>query len=92
MFIFSSLEYVDMIRTNLSKAFDWFRVVNTLRSLVELHFTKCELLNNFACLSVVNSTSLVMLDLSCNYLGHMMPIWTFSHINIYSLDIAQNSF
>ncbi|KAF3438100.1 hypothetical protein FNV43_RR20856 [Rhamnella rubrinervis] len=88
----SSLQYMEMTRIDLSKAFDWLQVVNILHSLVELRLSHCELDNNFAPLSVINFTSLVTLDLSFNNLGPLVPMWIFSLSNLEHLNVGSNFF
>ncbi|KAF7129337.1 hypothetical protein RHSIM_Rhsim10G0010700 [Rhododendron simsii] len=81
------LEHLDLRSVDLIKVPDWLQVINKLTSLVELNLACCRL-PNIPPLPSVNFTSLVVLDLSGNFLGPVMPRWIFSLSNLISLDLA----
>ncbi|KAI8028780.1 Receptor-like protein EIX2 [Camellia lanceoleosa] len=60
-----SLQHLDMLRVDLSKALDWLQVINALPSLTELHMSSCELKYVSPSFNI-NFTSLAILDLSYN--------------------------
>ncbi|KAI8533453.1 hypothetical protein RHMOL_Rhmol10G0011400 [Rhododendron molle] len=82
------LEHLDLSSVDLIKVPDWLRVINKLPSLVELHLAGCSL-PNIPPLPSVNFTSLVVLDLTSNFFGPVMPRWIFSLSNLISLDLAK---
>ncbi|XVE62764.1 hypothetical protein DITRI_Ditri06bG0145700 [Diplodiscus trichospermus] len=85
----SSLQYyLDLSGANFSNATDWLQVTNKLPSLVELHFSECNLKNDPSPISV-NYTSLVVLDLSGNMLSSI-PTWIFSLGSLMSIDLRVN--
>ncbi|KAF8412998.1 hypothetical protein HHK36_000970 [Tetracentron sinense] len=87
----SSLEYLDMSSVDLHKAVDWLQVVNTLPSLSELHLSSSSLDNIPPSLGYVNSTSLVVLDLSFNLFNCTIPNWLFNLNNsLLHLDLSDN--
>ncbi|KAH6835202.1 hypothetical protein C2S53_003426 [Perilla frutescens var. hirtella] len=89
----SKLEYLNMNFVNLSKAENWLQVINTLPSLLELHFQNCSLdfidpLNN----NGVNISSLSTVDLSHNNLeSFSIPSWIFQLSNLVYLDLSFNN-
>ncbi|CAA0824288.1 disease resistance family protein / LRR family protein [Striga hermonthica] len=94
----SQLEHLNMNGVNLSKATNWAQqVINKLPSLVELHFSGCNL-NFMAFLNDVNNISrsnLATLDLSWNYnsLSYaVIPPWVFQLSNLIYLDMSSNLF
>eukprot|EP00257_Ricinus_communis_P013344 XP_015570762.2 receptor-like protein EIX2 [Ricinus communis] len=89
----ASLEFLALSGVDLSKAIDWFDVLNTLPSLVELHLSLCQLYQvNPAPLPSANFSSLAILDLSRNNLGLSVPHWIFSLEKLTSLCLSNNSF
>ncbi|CAN6569136.1 unnamed protein product [Malus baccata var. baccata] len=91
IFGLSLLKHLDLSYVNLSKAFDWLQVTNTLPSLVELIMSNCEL-HHIPPLSTTNFTSLVVLDLSGNRFNSLMPRWVFSLKNLVSLHLTDCDF
>ncbi|KAI3461142.1 hypothetical protein Pfo_017805 [Paulownia fortunei] len=88
----SQLEHLNMNYVNLSKAASWVQVINTLPSLVKLHFGSCRL-NFKAPLNDVNITSLEFLDLSGNnFQSFAIPRWIFQLSKLLFLDLSYNSF
>ncbi|KAL8459283.1 hypothetical protein ACS0TY_036691 [Phlomoides rotata] len=89
----SQLEYLDMDFVNLKKATNWAQVINTLPSLVELHFQFCSL-DFMVPLNDVNVTSLKFLDLSINsrpfYVPNSIVKWIFQLSNLVFLDLSRN--
>ncbi|XP_076909787.1 receptor-like protein EIX2 [Bidens hawaiensis] len=74
---------------DLSKAFDWLQVINTLPSLVELHLSYCQLMNIHTHVHSLNLTSLSLLDLSENdFSNNFVPCWIFSLTSLVSLDLS----
>ncbi|GLT34931.1 hypothetical protein SLA2020_094190 [Shorea laevis] len=92
---FSSLQYLDMSYVNLSKAANLFPMVNTLPSLVELYLVDCELGPHVEVHhnTTVNLSSLVVLDLSWNFIENSPIInWVSSLKNLVFLKLSENSF
>ncbi|KAL8466981.1 hypothetical protein ACS0TY_035890 [Phlomoides rotata] len=89
----SQLEYLNMDGADLSKANNWAQVINSLPSLVELHFRSCSL-DFIAPLDNVNiSTSLKHLYLSGNSWSFITtPLWFFQFTNLLFLGLGGNSF
>ncbi|XP_027157935.1 receptor-like protein EIX2 [Coffea eugenioides] len=78
-----SLKHLEMNQVDLSLVHsDFFHVLNMLPNITELHFETCSLSGSFSSLSVVNFTSLAVLDLSFNGLDSI-PDWL---VNISSLE------
>ncbi|KAK2441380.1 receptor protein EIX2 [Trifolium repens] len=76
----SSLKYLNLSGNYLHKESNWFQVVNTLPSLLELHLSQCDL-NNFMTnpsIEYFNLSSLVTLDLSYNNFTSLLPNWFFN--------------
>ncbi|RHN66974.1 putative non-specific serine/threonine protein kinase [Medicago truncatula] len=61
----SSLKYLNLSWIDLHKETNWFQVVSTLPSLLELQLSYCNL-NNFPSVEYLNLYSIVTLDLSEN--------------------------
>ncbi|WCJ20480.1 Receptor-like protein EIX2 [Euphorbia peplus] len=87
----SSLEFLDMSRVDLSRSFDWLKVMNSLPSLLELHLYGCRLTN---LLPSVNSSSLSVLDLSGNDFGGRIPkgLQNMTSSFLRELDLSYNYF
>ncbi|KAH6835236.1 hypothetical protein C2S53_012400 [Perilla frutescens var. hirtella] len=87
----SKLEHLNMNCANLSRATNWPQVINTVPSLLQLHFQYCRL-EYAASLNDVNITSLEFLDLSMNYNFNstLVPSWIFQLSNLLYLDIHWN--
>ncbi|GKV29234.1 hypothetical protein SLEP1_g38175 [Rubroshorea leprosula] len=92
----SSLHYLNMNFVNLSKASNWFHVVNTLPTLLELHLAYCQLgpHNQVHPITNVNLSSLDILDLSKNpNLVNFSNInWVFGLKKLIFLDLSANNF
>ncbi|XP_027079967.1 uncharacterized protein [Coffea arabica] len=94
----SNLEHLDMSRVNLSTASNWLEVINTVPSLVEIHLRYCQLdlishhLDRDTFVFHANFSSLTVLDLSGNFLEHLIPRWIFGLTALASLDLSENSF
>ncbi|TYI70958.1 hypothetical protein E1A91_D08G260200v1 [Gossypium mustelinum] len=88
---FSSLEFLDLSQVDLSKAIDWLQVTSKLPSLKELHLSACSL-DNDPSSTMVNYSSLSVLDLSNNYLTPSVPVWIFSLHSLVSIDLSGNAF
>ncbi|XP_076894087.1 receptor-like protein EIX1 [Bidens hawaiensis] len=87
------LHHLEMSKTNLSKATDWFQVINTLPSLVQLRMSRCRLRDAHPHVRILNVTSLSVLDLSYNDFGKTsVPGWIFSLTNLVSLDLSDCNF
>ncbi|XP_024993961.1 receptor-like protein EIX2 [Cynara cardunculus var. scolymus] len=83
------LQHLDMSGVNLNKAVDWFQVINTLPSLVQLHLSNCQLPHIYPHVPSLNLTSLSLLDLSNNdFTNTSMPRWIFSITGLVSLDLG----
>ncbi|KAL8466943.1 hypothetical protein ACS0TY_035866 [Phlomoides rotata] len=85
----SQLEYLNMNEVNLSRANNWAQVINSLPSLVELHFQSCslDLIAPLAPDYVNVTTSLNHLYLSHNSLSSITTRWIFQITNLLSLDL-----
>ncbi|KAM3734410.1 hypothetical protein ACB098_10G013200 [Castanea mollissima] len=87
------LQHLDMSFVNLSKAFDWVQVINTLPSLLDLRLSDCQLRPFIPPTPTVNSSSLLTLDLSSNYLENTLILSRiFGLCNLVSLDLSYNHF
>ncbi|KAI3808919.1 hypothetical protein L1987_24882 [Smallanthus sonchifolius] len=87
------LHHLDMSYIDLSKAIDWFQVINTLPSLVELHLSGCQLSDIHPHVPSLNVTFLTVLDISYNYFHNTsIPRWIFSLTSLVSLDITSCNF
>ncbi|GLU04947.1 hypothetical protein SLE2022_220740 [Rubroshorea leprosula] len=91
----SSLEYLHFTSVYLSKASNWFHVVNTLPSLVELRLSRCELGPHYQVhpITSVNLSSLNVLDLSGNSFHNLSIIkWVCGLKKLIFLDLSSNQF
>ncbi|GKD16057.1 leucine-rich repeat protein, partial [Tanacetum coccineum] len=87
------LRHLDMSYVDLSQAMDWLQVINTLPSLAELHFQNSYLLDIHLNVPSLNTTSLLLLDLSGNqFTNSLVPRWIFSISSLVSLDISTCEF
>ncbi|XP_016745634.2 receptor-like protein EIX2 [Gossypium hirsutum] len=86
----SSLQYLDLSYADLHKANDWVQVTFKLPSLLELHLPGCDLEDVPSSISVNSSKSLVVLDLSGNFLSSV-PKWIFSLYGLVSIYLSENS-
>ncbi|PWA87854.1 hypothetical protein CTI12_AA126050 [Artemisia annua] len=88
------LRHLDMSTVDLSKAMDWFQVINTLPSLAELHLKNTYLLDVHPHVPTLNITSLLLLDLSENeFIDHsLVPQWIFCTTSLVSLDLSECDF
>ncbi|XP_038679614.1 receptor-like protein EIX1 [Tripterygium wilfordii] len=72
---------------------DWLQAVNMLPSLEELNLHWCELQGGLPLsLSVINFTSLSVLDLSENSFNSLMPQWFFNLTSLTELHLRWNFF
>ncbi|KAJ0551645.1 putative leucine-rich repeat-containing, plant-type, leucine-rich repeat domain superfamily [Helianthus annuus] len=84
-----SLHHLDMSGVDLTKATDWFQVINTLPSLVQLHLSSSQLPDIHPYVASVNLTFLSSLDLSRNkFKKSFIPRWIFSITTLVSLDLS----
>ncbi|GJW97044.1 leucine-rich repeat protein [Tanacetum coccineum] len=87
------LRHLDMSYVDLSQAMDWLQVINTLPSLAELHFQNSYLLDIHLNVPSLNTTSLLLLDLSGNqFTNSLVPRWIFRISSLVSLDISRCEF
>ncbi|XP_004295538.1 PREDICTED: systemin receptor SR160-like [Fragaria vesca subsp. vesca] len=86
----SSLKYLDLTNVNLSSTgVSWLHDVLMLPSLLELHLSGCQIdesLLHQPSPHTINFTSLLVLDMSDNYLGSTFPIWLLNLIRLKSLE------
>ncbi|KAM0009495.1 putative non-specific serine/threonine protein kinase [Helianthus debilis subsp. tardiflorus] len=83
------LQYLDMGSIDLATALDWFQVISSLPSLLEIHCSLCGLIQLPSNPSTVSFTSLVVLDLSYNsFSDSLLPQWIFSLHNLVLLDLT----
>ncbi|XP_071726998.1 receptor-like protein EIX2 [Rutidosis leptorrhynchoides] len=85
------LHYLDMSGVDLSKANDWFQVINALPSLDRLHLAGSGVSIHPHAPSR-NITSLSFLDLSNNNISSSMGQWIFSIHSLVSLELWQCSY
>ncbi|XWS13147.1 hypothetical protein CRYUN_Cryun36dG0012400 [Craigia yunnanensis] len=84
----SQLKHLDLGGGDLSKASDWLHMATTLHSLEELHLSFCQLPLVGPILNL-NSSSLVILDLSGNFgLYSSILSWIYSLKTLVSLDLG----
>ncbi|KAL6199940.1 hypothetical protein ACLB2K_029722 [Fragaria x ananassa] len=90
----SSLKYLNLGGVNLSSlAGSWLHDVNMLPSLLELHLFNCQIQKlPQSQLRSVNFTSLLVLDISGNYIDYSFPSWIFNLTNLKKLDASGNLF
>ncbi|KAJ9540190.1 hypothetical protein OSB04_026696 [Centaurea solstitialis] len=87
------LHHLDMSGIDLSNAINWLQVINTLPCLVELHLSRCRLLHIHPHVTILNLTSLSLLDLSQNdFTNSFVPRWIFSLTSLVSLDLSGCNF
>ncbi|GKC41662.1 receptor-like protein EIX2 [Tanacetum coccineum] len=87
------LRHLDMSSTDLSKAIDWFQVINTLPSLAELHLRNSYILDVHPHDPSLNITSLILLDLSENtFTNSFASQWIFSITSLVLLDLSMCMF
>ncbi|XP_071902346.1 uncharacterized protein [Coffea arabica] len=90
----SNLEHLDMSGMNLSTASNGLEVINMIPSLVEIHLRSCQLdlishhLGRDTFVFHANFSSLTVLDVSGNFLGHLIPRWIFGLTALASLDLS----
>ncbi|XP_028776955.1 receptor-like protein EIX1 [Neltuma alba] len=89
----SSLQYLQLSFVNLSNAFDWLPVLQSLPSLTELHLQGCALHHNFHPAIAINFSSLTILDLSSSFdFGSpSTPKWIFQLKNLVSLKLSNKN-
>ncbi|THG21103.1 hypothetical protein TEA_020177 [Camellia sinensis var. sinensis] len=87
----SSLRYLNMTNVDLSKAKEWFQVVNKLPLLTSLRLSFCQL-PKIVVPSYLNfSTSLAILDLSGNGLTSSIFDWLFNFSSaLIEVDLSNN--
>ncbi|XP_076928071.1 receptor-like protein EIX1 [Bidens hawaiensis] len=87
----SFLRHLDMSAVQLGDAFDWPQVTQTLlpSTLVELHLSNCGLPPITPSLTMINFTSLSVLDLSNNnFSTNSIPSWIAGFQSLVSLNLA----
>ncbi|PRQ30195.1 putative leucine-rich repeat-containing, plant-type, leucine-rich repeat domain, L [Rosa chinensis] len=85
----SSLKYLNLGFVNLSSTgVSWLHDVNMLPSLLELHLSRCQIDGNQHPLSLpaINFTSLLVLDLSFNFINSPFPTWLLNLTSPKSLE------
>nr|XP_011460549.1 PREDICTED: probably inactive leucine-rich repeat receptor-like protein kinase At3g28040 [Fragaria vesca subsp. vesca] len=91
----SSLKYLNLGGVDLSNTgVSWLHDVNMLPSLLELHLSTCQINENQLPLSLhaLNSTSLLVLDISGNFINAAFPSWFCNLTNLRKLDASFNYF
>ena len=86
------MKHLDMSLVDLHAAPDWLQIMSRLPSLSELNLFYCLLDSLNPSLKFVNFTSLLVLDLSANFVNHEIPNW-LSNISatLLQLDLNFNS-
>ncbi|XP_028776956.1 receptor-like protein EIX2 [Neltuma alba] len=89
----SLLQYLQLSFVNMSNAFDWLLVLQSLPLLTELHLQECALRHNFHPAIAINFSSLTILDLSFSFdFGPpSIPKWIFQLKNLVSLKLSNNN-
>ncbi|XP_061996616.1 receptor-like protein EIX2 [Rosa rugosa] len=90
----SSLKYLNLRGVDLSSTgVSWLHEVNMLPSLLELHLSGCEIGGNQLPLSMptINFTSLLVLDMSSNFINFSYPNWMFNLTSLTKVDLSGNS-
>ncbi|KAM5586995.1 receptor-like protein EIX2 [Rosa sericea] len=85
----TSLKYLNLGGVNLSNTrVSWLHDVNMLPSLLELHLSYCQIDGNQLPLSLptINFTSLLVLDMSFNYIDSSFPTWLLNLTSLKSLE------
>ncbi|KAI3735090.1 hypothetical protein L6452_14578 [Arctium lappa] len=83
------LQHLDMSGIDLARASYWLQVISTLPSLLELHFSSCELTRIPSNPTKVSFTSLRVLDLSYNtFDSSLLPGWIFSLQKVGVFDLS----
>ncbi|KAM5587065.1 hypothetical protein ABKV19_005826 [Rosa sericea] len=91
----SSLKYLNLGGLSLgSTGVSWLHDVNMLPSLLELHLSSCQISGNQLPLSLltINFTSLLVLDMSYNYINSSFPKWVFNLTSLTKLVLGENPF
>ncbi|CAL1392054.1 unnamed protein product [Linum trigynum] len=89
----SSLEFLDLSNVDLSKAFDWLQMINTLPSLSKLYLSNCQILHIPSLANVNMSSSLSVLNLRHNQFSQAsVPSWVFQLKSLTYLNLAYNTF
>ncbi|XP_044463281.1 receptor-like protein EIX1 [Mangifera indica] len=87
----SSLKFLGLTFVDLSKASDWWQVINTISSLEELNLIDCRLYH-FPSQPMTNLSSLAILQLSENYFEGPIPDALQNLTSLRNLFLAYNSF
>ncbi|XP_024195104.1 receptor-like protein EIX2 [Rosa chinensis] len=90
----SSLKYLNLGDVNLSSTgVSWLHEVNMLPSLLELHLSHCGIGGNQLPLSMptINFTSLLVLDMSWNFINFSYPKWMFNLTSLTKVYLSWNS-
>ncbi|XP_024199348.1 receptor-like protein EIX2 [Rosa chinensis] len=89
----SFLKYLNLQSMDLSRAGDsWLLAANMLPSLLELHLSFCQIEHISVSLPKINITSLLILDMSQNWIVSSIPSWLFNLTSLRKLDLSGNSF
>ncbi|XP_062016393.1 receptor-like protein EIX2 [Rosa rugosa] len=89
----SFLKYLNLQSLDLSRAGDsWLLAANMLPSLLELHLSFCQIEHIPVSLPKINITSLLILDMSQNWIVSSIPSWLFNLTSLRKLDLSGNSF
>ena len=87
----SSLKYLNLSWIDLHKETNWFLIVATLPSLLELQLRDCNL-NNFPFVEYLNLSSIVTVDLSLNNFKSHLPDGFFNLTkDLTYLDLSENN-
>nr|XP_048330018.1 receptor-like protein EIX1 [Ziziphus jujuba var. spinosa] len=86
-----SLKHLVINEVNLSMVgSDWIRQLNKLPSLTELHLQNCRLSGSISPPTLLNLTSLVVLDLSYNQFDPKALDWLVNISSLVTLDISNS--
>ncbi|KAM5558941.1 receptor-like protein EIX1 [Rosa sericea] len=90
----SSLRYLSLNGLNLSTGgVSWLHAVNMLSSLVELHLSSCEIVENLPLsLKTNNLTSLLVFDISHSFIHSSFPSWFFNLTSLTKFNLRENFF
>jgi Leucine-rich repeat (LRR) protein len=85
------LQYLNMMRVNLSLISDWPHVLNSIPSLKSIRLSSCSLVSANQSIPYINLTKLEMLDLSDNLFAHeIASCWFWKVTSLNYLDLRYN--
>ncbi|GLT86499.1 hypothetical protein SLE2022_046360 [Rubroshorea leprosula] len=87
----SLLKHLNLGEIDLSStSTNWLQILNMLPSLVELHLPYCNLRNLPPSLSVLNFSSIMIINLHGNDINSSLPNWLFNISTLVKLRLSDN--